>query len=434
MYPQEITTTPTWIRHNLPVCPPPPPNGDENLRQQIKLRNVKASDEMIEEYVRVERSRLDLKWCLDQYFGWNVPDPSLGQIVTVNIFGSTHLAYIIDINIVNITVMPVDMLGDSAVVGFDDIYTAENGPFYKQFLLNHHILHSQHVLDYIAYQKSQEQLMLFKHKVSCDMIVVESVCQYPEPEWPVGEETWLFHDELPQRNQFIQCRQQFVPHPSTFNIVEHRVRQTSSKSDCVASSKTQQSNEIILLLQEVLAKQDILLEQSKQLKQEVAAQDIAINNLSLAVKALQGSIILCENVSSIQQFSSATTAPSLQSTPPLIRNVEPCLKEQDVKAVQVQQINQLMNYNLSSKIYFQDGLNNIDDRNTEYGHINVKTSWLQYTLITTNLTMFIFISMVFGIFYSYLITHGGINTSDFSNYRLVHGVNDMDWFRTLAVP
>jgi hypothetical protein len=61
MYPREITTTSVWIRHNLPLAPSPPPNGDEKLRNQIRSQNIESTDEMIDHYVREERARLDLK-------------------------------------------------------------------------------------------------------------------------------------------------------------------------------------------------------------------------------------------------------------------------------------------------------------------------------------------------------------------------------------
>ena len=85
MYPREITTTSVWIRHNLPLSPSPPPNGDQKLRNQIRSQHVDFTDEMIEQYVRQERARLDLKWCLDEFFGWNVSNPFLGQLVKANL-------------------------------------------------------------------------------------------------------------------------------------------------------------------------------------------------------------------------------------------------------------------------------------------------------------------------------------------------------------
>jgi hypothetical protein len=159
---------------------------------------------MIERCIREERARLDLKWCLDQYFGWNVSSASLEQFVTANISGLVNLAYIIDIKLLNIMVIPADMLGNSTVVRFDDIYAAEEGPFYEKFLLNHRFFHSQRVLDYVANQKSQQELMQVNHKCLYDMIRVESAYEYSEIEWPEGDETWLCHDELPQRIQFVQ--------------------------------------------------------------------------------------------------------------------------------------------------------------------------------------------------------------------------------------
>lgn len=265
MYPCEITSSSFWIRHNLPLSPSPPPNGDRQLRQQISSKNVNSTDEVIEQYVRQERSRLDLKWCLDQYFGWNVFDPYLGQIVTANIFGLVHLAYIIDINDENLVLMPTDMLGSSVGVGFDDIYSAEDGPFYENLLRSHRLLHSQHVLDYIANQKSQESLKRFRHKDSDDMIILESACEHSGIEWPEGDEMWLFHDELPQRTQFIQCRQQLIPATSTSNIVEQSMQQMETDCGCVVSSTTRQPNEIILFLQQSLVNQGLLLEENKQL-------------------------------------------------------------------------------------------------------------------------------------------------------------------------
>ncbi|CAF1456495.1 unnamed protein product [Rotaria sordida] len=203
MYPREITTTPIWIRHKLPLCAPPPPNGDEALRNQIRFQNVQCSEEVIEYYVRQERARLDLKWCLDQFFGWNVSHPSLGQLVTANIFGTVHMAYIIGFEQANVVVSPADMSGNSVVIGHEDIYSAEDSPFYEKFLRNHSLLHSQHVLDYIANQKRKNALTEFRHDVSFSSALQESIGEYFDIEWPEGKETWLIHDELPQRDQFL---------------------------------------------------------------------------------------------------------------------------------------------------------------------------------------------------------------------------------------
>jgi hypothetical protein len=235
MYPREITTTSVWTRHDLPVCAPPPPNGDAKLRKQIRSRNVKATDEMIERYVRQERARLDLKWCLDDYFGGNKNNPYLGQLVTANINGIVHLAYILELNSTSITVAPVDSLDLTELVGRDDIYSAEDGPFYEAFVETRHLLHPQHVLDCLAKQK--HELVQSNYAASFDTSFMDIVQDCIENNWPGEEETWLIHDELPQRVQFTQCKQPMALSISTTNIVEHPMRKLSFNcADTVSSS------------------------------------------------------------------------------------------------------------------------------------------------------------------------------------------------------
>jgi hypothetical protein len=163
MYPREITTTRFWIRHALPLGSPSPPNGDEALRQQIRSRNVISTDEMIEEYVRHERARLDLKWCLDEFFAWPLPNPFVGQLVVANISGFVHLAYIIDCTPAAVSITPVDKFGDFIMIGYDDIYDATDRPFMDNYLVNHHLLHPQQVLDYIANQDRKHALLQSSH-------------------------------------------------------------------------------------------------------------------------------------------------------------------------------------------------------------------------------------------------------------------------------
>ncbi|CAF3468696.1 unnamed protein product [Rotaria socialis] len=122
MYPREITSAPLWIRHKLPLSPQPPSNGGEKLRNQIRSQNVQSTDETIEYYVRQERARFNLKWCLDEFFYWNVSNPSLGQLVIANIFGRVHIAYIIEIHPKNVKVAPADMLWNTAIIEPDAIY------------------------------------------------------------------------------------------------------------------------------------------------------------------------------------------------------------------------------------------------------------------------------------------------------------------------
>jgi hypothetical protein len=104
----------------------------------------------------------------------------------------------------------------------------------------------------------------------------------------------------------------------------------------------QQPNEIMLLLQQLLAKQDLLLDENKQLKQEMTTQQITINNLSQAVETIQGTNIICQNMLSKQPSSLSTTAPSPQLTLPLVMNAASSLKEQAAKQLQSKRINQLL--------------------------------------------------------------------------------------------
>ncbi|CAF3881162.1 unnamed protein product, partial [Rotaria sp. Silwood1] len=108
----------------------------EIQRLNEQTAHVQCSEEVIEYYVRQERARLDLKWCLDQFFGWNVSHPCLGQLATANIFGTVHMAYIIGFELANVVIAPANMSGNSVVIRRDDIYSAEDSPFCETFLLN----------------------------------------------------------------------------------------------------------------------------------------------------------------------------------------------------------------------------------------------------------------------------------------------------------
>jgi hypothetical protein len=203
MYPREITTTHFWIRHELPLGPPPPSNGDEELRLQIRSRNIISTDEMIEEYVRNERARLDLKWCLDEFFAWPLPNPFVGQLVVANISGFVHLAYIIDLTSVAVSITPVDKFGNFILVEYDDIYDATDSPFLENYLVNHHLLHPQQVLDYIANQDRKHKLMQSSHNDPVNMNLMESLDEKFDIAWPDGDESWNDTTPQPQRSIFI---------------------------------------------------------------------------------------------------------------------------------------------------------------------------------------------------------------------------------------
>ena len=227
MFPSEITNTSFWIRHELPLCAPPPIHGDKILRRQIQSRFINMTDKEIADTVRRERTRLNLKWCLDEYFGTNVVDPFLGQLVTANITGVVHLAYIVKITSTNLTVTPADMFGVSAIVTLEDIYSAECSPFLRIFLRTQRINHPQHILDWWT-RHTQRQA----HNLSPNINDLALVTMYDDLvfDWPDGDETWMVHDVLPQRNQFFSCTTDTIRDIATPDIVNHTELRQSSDS------------------------------------------------------------------------------------------------------------------------------------------------------------------------------------------------------------
>ncbi|CAF1481203.1 unnamed protein product [Rotaria sp. Silwood1] len=109
-----------------------------------------------------------------------------------------------------------------------------------------------------------------------------------------------------------------------------------------AQMDIQQSNQMMLLMQQLLAKQDLLLDENKQIKQEMATQQITINNLTQAIEAIQVSNVLYHNILPTKPSLSLTTATLSQSTSPVIMNIESSLKEQAAKQLQSKRINQLL--------------------------------------------------------------------------------------------
>ncbi|CAF4470537.1 unnamed protein product, partial [Didymodactylos carnosus] len=122
----------------------------------------------------------------------------------------------------------------------------------------------------------------------------------------------------------------------------------------------QKPNEILFLLQQLLAKQDLLLDENKELKQEMATQQIIINSLSQAVEAIQENKI-CQDVSSTKLSSASTTAPLSQSTPHFVMKAETSLKEQAAKQLQSKRINQLLDSTPFSGSTSQEVSDWIDD-------------------------------------------------------------------------
>ena len=180
---------------------PLPPSLTDELRHKIRSEYVQINEELLEQYVRQERARLDLKWCLDQYFGWNHSDLVLGQLVIANVFGSMHMAYVIDIAYMKITITLADQFGTNALVTSADIYSATAVPSYESFVAQHTVFHPQHIRDYVENGHPKRSLHLDQH-VQCDLHITQYICETPKFEWSGGISSWHFHDVKPPRKFF----------------------------------------------------------------------------------------------------------------------------------------------------------------------------------------------------------------------------------------
>ena len=218
MFPLEITTTTVWIRHKLPLSAPPPPDGDKKLRRKIRTLLINATEQEIDEIVQNERARLNLKWCFDEYFGGPIANLKLGEIVTANVFGNVHLAYILDITSFGVTLVSADTLTVLPVVGLDDIYTAEYSPFFHNYLQCQRVYHAQHVLDWFV-KRIQRRHDLYPSLP--DNILLLPMCDDVTSDWPVGKGTWFTHDVLPQRSQFVHYTEEKISSVPTANITEY---------------------------------------------------------------------------------------------------------------------------------------------------------------------------------------------------------------------
>ena len=208
-------------------------------------------------------------------------------------------------------------------------------------------------------------------------VLVESTNANFKIEWPTGEETWFTHDELPQRSQFVTS----VDHGVVLPLVA-------------------QSNKIILLSQQSLAKEDVILKQNQLLKTEVAKEDATISGLVLTMEAIKRARMLHE----------VKLSHELHFT----------------------QFDSLIKYPVFSELYSQCVSSRINDGYYECSRTNVKHFSLRSIKISSGdsfnscivqlisiriiLLTFIFVSVVF-----------------VSNL-MFHAINNFDWFRTLAVP
>ncbi|CAF1262276.1 unnamed protein product [Adineta ricciae] len=247
-YPDEITSTPLWIRHKLPVHAPLPPNEDADLCRLIASQNAGLSGEMIEHYVSQERARLNLKWCLDEFFGFNVDKPVLGQLVVANVFGIVHLAYIIEIHSTHLMVLSANTLAETFLVKYDDIYRGEYSPFYDNFLLNQRSLHPQHVLDYVFNSKITVHLQSDNVTIPNTLSLDQYIDHYLEMEWPAGDETWDFPEEISQCDEQVLCGEKSLSNSLISYVMKYPMLQTVSSIECVATTFISNVSEHQLLI------------------------------------------------------------------------------------------------------------------------------------------------------------------------------------------
>ncbi|CAF1156566.1 unnamed protein product [Rotaria sordida] len=155
--------------------------------------------------VQASSSRAPLEWEMNDIKAF-VENSSVSLPANWSITWREHIhADYLAVSIVRETNI-VETNSETAVLGLVDVlsniggqtglWIAEDSPFYENFLLNHHHLHLQHVLDYIENQKHQDEFMQFNHNVPCDIVLVESTGENFEIDWPEEEETWFIHDEL----------------------------------------------------------------------------------------------------------------------------------------------------------------------------------------------------------------------------------------------
>lgn len=229
MFPREITNTSVWIRHQLPLHAPSPRDGDRKLRRQIRSQYQHETEEEINEIVQKERARLNLKWCFDEYFGSPITHPTLGEIVTANVFGNVYLGYIVDVTRSSIILVSIDTLTVLTAVNHEDIYSGKCSPFFENYLHDHRVYHPQHVLDWWSRSKYDKQLKCTNFSPSTG--ILSPIYTDIISDWPEGNEIWFTHDVLPQRSEFIHCHEEEIIYISTKNTTENAQQHPISLPD-----------------------------------------------------------------------------------------------------------------------------------------------------------------------------------------------------------
>lgn len=227
--------------------------------------------------------------------------------------------------------------------------------------------------------------------------------------WPQGEETWIIHDEMSRDTQFVECKRQLMLTLSTCNTVENLMQQTSSECVCDIRSADHPPNEVISLLQRIMANQNLLMEDNKFMKEQLAKQKAKINQLVLAMKTIDNSLVLHD-----------------------LRGSGPSLEEQHGKQSQLEQID---------RSTIEDSYTMCNTSNIKHCLFEPKTLSLKDSsdsnvkqLKSTTLVTLIFVSWSLQFLKSYITYYNDVKTPHVVNNALIPDITHFDWFRTLAVP
>jgi signal recognition particle subunit SEC65 len=147
---------------------------------------------------------------------------------------------------------------------------------------------------------------------------------------------------------------------------EQKIKIDSSSSTNAAHHQTpqQQPDDVMRILQQLLTKQDQLLEENRQLKNQVALQQVTINNLSQVVDTLQINPPPHHDSTPNPSIVAATTSTVTNSTPNTV-NEKFNLPQQAAKQLQSKRIDQLLNSTPFSGTMVQEVTDWFEEFNTK---------------------------------------------------------------------
>ncbi|CAF4974115.1 unnamed protein product, partial [Rotaria sp. Silwood1] len=161
---------------------------------------------------------------------------------------------------------------------------------------------------------------------------------------------------------------------------ERKIKTDDQDKNGEEQEANQQQHKIVSLLQELLAKQNLLT-------QDMATQKITVNNLSQAVEALQGTKISYSNIPLTNPSLPPTTTSVSELTPSMMKSVELSLKEQASKKLQSKRIDQLLNsipFSGSNSQEVSDWIEYFDDKCDQLQLEDVQRLSVAIDLLTGN--------------------------------------------------